>query len=115
MKLRFDMIHTLSYGFWECPDCDASFYGGGPPLHRKECPHHRNSPSLGGDELRAAYRDGYGACTYVFGPKELRNLLEMLAEHGPGFQVWRVLPLNEVKAQCPDALQWAREQGLVVP
>jgi len=53
MKTRFDKNHQLSYGYYECPKCEAAFYGGGEALHRKSCT-----------------EKGYGNCIYAFGPNE---------------------------------------------
>lgn len=29
---------AMSYGWYRCPECEAQFYGGGPALHKKNCP-----------------------------------------------------------------------------
>jgi len=53
MNKAYDPDHTLTYGYWTCPLCQANFYGGGPALHTNGC----------------AERD-YSKCVYHFGPNE---------------------------------------------
>jgi len=37
MKTIQDDRVTTTYGFFECPECKSTFYGGGPALHEKRC------------------------------------------------------------------------------
>lgn len=55
-RLEFDPKHDLSYGYWTCSTCKASFYWGGKPLHKSDC---------------SVNSEGYDTCVYHFGPKEL--------------------------------------------
>lgn len=53
MQKAYDPAHTLTYGYWTCPTCESSFYGGGVALHNNGCT-----------------EEGYSACVYHFGPEE---------------------------------------------
>lgn len=53
IKKQYDPTHTLSYGYWVCPHCKSSFYGGGPALHERGCT-----------------EKGYSGCVYHYGPNE---------------------------------------------
>lgn len=38
ITLKYDSESNLSYGYWHCPQCKATFFGGGPALHERDCP-----------------------------------------------------------------------------
>jgi hypothetical protein len=59
---------TEEYGFWECPECQNTFFGGGTALHKKSCS-----------------RKGYDSLIYHFGAEEIRAQKEREAEgYGEG-------------------------------
>jgi hypothetical protein len=52
VKLVYDPKGTtVSYGFFVCPDCKASFYGGGRTMHSDGCPRLPNTLDYSGLEL----------------------------------------------------------------
>ncbi len=65
--LAYDPSHTISYGYWTCPTCKTSFYGGGETMHMKDCTNREQ---------------GYNACVYSFGPKEVEKVKEYAKRYG---------------------------------
>jgi len=85
LELKFDANHTISYGYWLCPECKAEFYGGGPALHLRDC----------------SKRD-YDGCIYVIGPGVVSAAKEWAAKYGDDSTLPLCpLSLNDIREQLP--------------
>jgi hypothetical protein len=58
-KAEFDPKRASSYGYWSCGNCKTEFNGGGPSVHLDAC------------EVK-----DQGNETYMFGPKEVKRIME---------------------------------------
>lgn len=65
IEFRLDQDSAGNYGYWNCPECDSTFFGGGDAIHGIDCP-----------------RSGYGGLIYYYTPAELSAWKEKLPKHG---------------------------------
>jgi hypothetical protein len=88
----YNPAHDISYELYVCPECKAEFYAVGRALHGRDCP----------------VRDkGYDACIAVFGPKQVKRVMEKTAKYGDEQGSWYGLSIQVLREQFPHLLAWA--------
>lgn len=65
MEYAFNATIEISYGYYECPECGSTFYGGGRSIHRPGCT-----------------RTDYVGTTYHYSKDEYDRWLEEVRERG---------------------------------
>lgn len=87
-KLVYDPERaTVSYGFYVCPECEASFYGGGKALHKAGCSN-----------------NDYASCEYHFGDAQVKDVIKKGEKYGPDFSSYGIT-LNDLREQFPELLE----------
>jgi len=88
-QYQYDPTETMSYEHYVCPTCDASFYSGGRAMHDPDCP---------------VKGQGYDACTMVFGPKQVKEVIHMTEKYGEKLGQWHGLSIQVLREQFPELL-----------
>jgi hypothetical protein len=88
MKLIYDPTKaTVSYGFYVCPECQSSFYGGGQALHNSGCS-----------------QIGYSNCHLHFGDKHVEMVLETSKRNGEDGE-WYGISKKDLIEQYPELVK----------
>lgn len=83
IEFVYDSTHTLSYGYYRCPECKVSMYGGGPIEHRNGCT---------------------GRFRYHFGPKEVESVKDRKAAGLAITNALGPLSFDKLKEHFPELL-----------
>jgi hypothetical protein len=88
MKLIYDPTEaTVSYGFYVCPECKSSFYGGGRALHNDGCS-----------------QSGYSNCHLHFGDEHVKMVLKLSETDGEN-NYWYGISKKDLIEQYPELVK----------